>query len=142
MNKDGRFRIIVDTNLWISFLIGKRLSALSRLLLSGRIVIVMSTGLMDEIMEVASRPKFAKYFAPTALPLLTNFFRRYAVFYELEKIPARCRDPKDDYLLELAVASDADFLISGDSDLTDMGTIRHTRIVSYTELLQILEFEQ
>ena len=34
-----------------------------------------------------------------------------------EILPEKCRDRKDDYLLELAVISNADFLITGDKDL-------------------------
>lgn len=56
--------------------------------------------------------------------------------YELpHDIPSRCRDVKDDYLLELAIQSDADFLITGDNDLLVIAKIEHCRIVT------IMEFE-
>ena len=54
----------------------------------------------------------------------------------LGDIPARCRDPKDDYLLELAIQSKAIYLVSGDSDLLEMGTIGDCRIMT------VKQFEQ
>ncbi len=57
---DRPVRIIIDTNLWISFLIGlKSSSAVRNILTDGTVSIVMTDILRDEIMAVASRPKFA-----------------------------------------------------------------------------------
>ena len=89
------------------------------------------------ILEVASRPKFARYFRPDAIELLRKFFLTYAEFYDLEAIPKRCRDPKDDYLLELSVVSEADLLVSGDKDLTDMERIGSTRIIGFHEFREL-----
>ena len=51
----------------------------------------------------------------------------------MKNIPSRCRDPKDDYLLELALVSDADFLITGDKDLLDIKEIGNCQILTATE---------
>ena len=131
MMQDAKYRIVVDTNLWISFLIGKRLSEMLGLLVERKVTLVFSSALLREVLEVASRPKFNRYFAPNAVVLLEHFLRKYAEFYELEQIHKRCRDPKDDYLLELSLVSDADFLISGDSDLLDLGTVGNTVITTF-----------
>ena len=57
-------------------------------------------------------------------------------------IPARCRDPKDDYLLELAIQSKAIYLVSGDSDLLELGTIGDCKIMTVAqfekEIVEIL----
>ena len=55
-------RVIVDTNCWISFLIGRKLSSLVTLLSDERIELVLCNELLEEIKEVTQRPKFAKYF--------------------------------------------------------------------------------
>ena len=44
-----------------------------------------------------------------------------------------CRDPKDNYLLGMAISSNADYLISGDSDLLDLREIEDTRIIKYKD---------
>lgn len=133
MTGTGKCRVVIDTNLWISFLIGKRLVELASILSSGRVILVMSTGLMNEILEVANRPKFSQYYAPNAVALLEKFLYRYSEFHELSTIPKRCRDPKDDFLLELSIVSQANYLISGDSDLTDIGIIGSAKIVTFNE---------
>lgn len=52
---------------------------------------------------------------------------------ELSSITPRCRDPKDDCLLELAVQSKAIYLVSADSDLLDMGHVEGCRIMTFAQ---------
>ena len=127
-------KIIIDTNLWISFLIGmKSSSAIRRILTDGAVSVVMTDILQAEIMAVASRPKFTKYFAPEACDRLLAFLRARSDEYVLGDIPNRCRDPKDDYLLELARVSDADILVTGDKDLTDMRQFGRCQMMTLAE---------
>ena len=44
-----------------------------------------------------------------------------------------CRDPKDDFLLSLAMDSKADYLITGDNDLLGLKTIGKTKIITITD---------
>ena len=130
-------KMIIDTNLWISFLIGmKASSVLRQILTDSRIRIVMTEILESEIMAVASRPKFVKYFAPKACERLLTFLRTRSEDYPLADIPQRSRDPKDDYLLELARVSGADILVTGDSDLTDMHHFGRCQILTLAEFKQ------
>ena len=127
-------KVIFDTNLWISFLIGLKSSpAVRSILTDGTVSIVMTDILREEIMAVASRPKFAQYFAPEACDRLLAFLRARSQDYPLGDIPQRCRDPKDDYLLELAHVADADILVTGDKDLTDMHHFGRCQIVTLAE---------
>lgn len=128
---DRHVKVIIDTNLWISFLIGLKSSPVVRSILTdGTVDIVMTDILQQEIMTVASRPKFARYFAPEACERLLAFLRARSENYPLGDIPARCRDPKDDYLLELARVADADILVTGDKDLTDLHQFGHCQILT------------
>ena len=52
---------------------------------------------------------------------------------EIGEIPQRCRDPKDDYLLELAVQANAIYLVSGDDDLLEIGQIEGCRIMTFAQ---------
>ncbi len=131
---DRPVRIIIDTNLWISFLIGLKSSpAVRNILTDGTVSIVMTDILQQEIMTVASRPKFARYFAPEACDRLLAFLRARSEDYPLGDIPQRCRDPKDDYLLELARVADADILVTGDKDLTDLLQFGRCQIMTLAE---------
>ena len=68
-------RVIVDTNCWISFLIGRKLSSLVALLSDARIDLVLCDELLEEIREVTQRPKFARYFPLREVESLLSFLR-------------------------------------------------------------------
>ena len=55
MPRKTKFRVIVDTNCWISFLIGRRLSKLVDLLSNERIQLIICDELLAEIREVTAR---------------------------------------------------------------------------------------
>ena len=53
--KAKNIKVIFDTNVWISFLIGKRLSFIKRYVASGQIIIITTPQLLTEIKEVTKR---------------------------------------------------------------------------------------
>ena len=59
--KATNIRVIFDTNVWISFLIGKRLSFIKKHIVSGEITIIVTENLLREIKEVTAREKLKKY---------------------------------------------------------------------------------
>ena len=126
----NKMRVIVDTNIWISSLIGRQLTSLRDLLSYPCIELIMTERLMQEVLLVAQRPKFAKYFHSEDVEQLRHWMEQNMTNVPLGDIPSRCRDPKDDYLLELAVQANAIYLVSGDSDLLDIGTIGDCRIMT------------
>lgn len=126
MNKK---RVVIDTNCWVSFLIGKRLSSLVALLVEERVEIVLCEELLDEILEVTSRPKFARYFPEDEVQSLLSFLRLKGLMVEPNCVVNLCRDAADDYLLALAKTSKAHYLVTGDKDLLVLGKIGRCRIV-------------
>ena len=133
MKQENEIRIIIDTNLWISFLIGRKLSSLLDLMSYPEFQLVISTELIEEIHDVVSRPKLAKYYTSENVNMLMKYMKDFSLSFELGNIPSRCRDPKDDYLLELALVSDADFLVTGDKDLLEVKKIGNCQIVTAME---------
>ncbi|MEP7143018.1 MAG: putative toxin-antitoxin system toxin component, PIN family [Ferruginibacter sp.] len=59
---DPKDRIIIDTILWISFLLTKDLSKFDSIIGYKGIELIFSQELIDEIVEVTQRSKFRKYF--------------------------------------------------------------------------------
>ena len=49
------------------------------------------------------------------------------------------RDPKDAKFLECAIASNADYLITGDHDFDQVSDLQNTQVVSASKFLEILE---
>jgi putative PIN family toxin of toxin-antitoxin system len=135
-------RIVIDTNLFISLLIGKRSVELREILVSPLFTIVVSQSLIEEIRKVANRPKFSRCFNLNEVEAFLEFLRGISDAVELKEIPARCRDPKDDYLLELAMASKAEFLLTGDDDLLEMKRVGFCRILTVRDFLLLLQSQK
>lgn len=60
-------------------------------------------------------------------------------YAELVKVSAQvnvCRDPKDNFLLALAIDGTADYLLTGDKDLLDLVQLGTTRIITITQFLE------
>jgi putative PIN family toxin of toxin-antitoxin system len=54
-------KVILDTNLWISFLISKKFNAIDSLINKGDILLIFSEESLEEFVTVARRPKISKY---------------------------------------------------------------------------------
>ena len=129
-------RIVLDTNLWISFLIKTDYSSLTSLILSGRVVLVFSAELMSEFIEVTQRPKFKKYFSETNIIALTDTIDAYAEFIEITSNVTLCRDAKDNFLLSLAIDGEVDYLLTGDADLLELDPQGKTKIITISNFFK------
>jgi len=89
----------------------------------GRFEIVVSAKLISEAEDVLMRPKFRRYLSEAAVS--AYLFERLPSFASTaedpEHFPARVpADPKDDYVVALAVNAAADLIVSGDGHLLDL----------------------
>ncbi len=132
---DSKARLIVDTNLWISFLLTSDYAKLDQLLNKQLVVLLFSDQLFAEFVAVARRPKFRKFFSLDDLDELAYQLRNRAEFIDVSSVVVECRDEKDDFLLALAIDGRATHLITGDKDLLDMQQFRETRILTIAEYL-------
>ena len=132
-------KVILDTNLWISFLISKRLNFIDNLLIEGKIRLIFSKELIEEFLTVAKRPKFEKYFSDDKILDLLRLFNKYGKLIEVSSEIKECRDFKDNFLLSLAVDSKSDYLITGDSDLLVIKKIKKTKIITWSGLIKELK---
>ena len=131
-------RIVLDTNLWISYLISKKYSELDKLIESKKVVLIFSIELMEEFIEVVNRPKFKKYFSKKDIELLLELFDQYAELIEVTSDLKICRDEKDNFLLNLSTDGKVDYLVTGDNDLLTLEKIDKTKIITFTELIKKL----
>ena len=128
-------RVIIDTNLWISFLLSKDYSKLDKLFRQENITLIFSKSLLEEFIEVARRPKFKKYFSLSDLNDLLSEIHLRAEFIEVNSNVILCRDSKDDFLLSLAKNSNASHLVTGDNDLLEIKKFEKTMILTISEYL-------
>jgi putative PIN family toxin of toxin-antitoxin system len=132
---DEKHRIVIDTNLWISFLLTRDFSKLDRLILADRTILLISQELLDEIVEVAERPKFRKYFDLSDLTDLLVNLKQNAELIQVGSQVTVCRDDKDNFLLSLAVDGDATHLLTGDKDLLILHPFGETQILTIVDYL-------
>ncbi len=131
-------KIILDTNIWISFLITKNFNDLDRLIDEGKIKLIFSNELIEEFIAVSKRPKFIKYFNISDVITIIDLFNTFGKLVTVKTKCEDCRDPKDNFLLNLAIDSKADYLITGDSDLLIIEKIMKTKIITFNSFIEII----
>ena len=128
--------LIIDTNLWVSFLISSRQDRLDNLLLIEKVRLLFSTELLDEISVTITKPKLKKYFGVNALEEMLLNLEAYIDLIEVKSSVNICRDHKDIFLLALAKDGHADYLLTGDKDLLELKKFGKTKIMTITAFLE------
>ena len=101
-------------------------------------VFALSAAVDAEITEVLNRPKFAHSIPLRRRNRFLRILREAAIWFEPAVPITDCRDPKDDKYLELALAADAETIVSSDDDLLILDPWRGVRILRPTEYLAFL----
>lgn len=130
-------RIVIDTNLWISFLITKDYAKLDDVLFTKQSILIFSEELLDEFLEVARWPKFRRFFSSSDIEELLETIDEFADFVTVNTKINLCRDEKDNFLLSLSVDGNADYLLTGDKDLLSLQNIGATEIITISDFLQL-----
>jgi len=130
-------RIIVDTNLWISFLIGKKVGELENKIYEKNLIVLFSEELNYEIKDVIKRPKFRKYFSESEVNVIHEIHNTVGEKIEIISQVNICRDIKDNFLLSLCRDGKADFLITGDPDLLIIERFENTSIINYRKFCEL-----
>lgn len=126
-------RVVLDTNILFSELISPHGApdVIYRAWRSARFEVVASQIQLDEIRRAGRYPKFKTALQPDHVGAMINNLQRAVVLTHLT-IDAETKDPDDAFLLAMALASDADYLVTGDrrAGLLQRGHIKRTRIVT------------
>lgn len=113
-------RIVADTNVLVAALIAPD-GRCGRLLLAateGRWTVVASPSLLEELADVLARRKFRRWLSVDDARAFVSAVSRLAEVHDDPPCPPTVtRDPDDDYLFALAVAAEAEGIVTGDDDL-------------------------
>lgn len=135
-------KILLDTNLWISFMIGRRLASIRDVLYRHDVNVYVSEQELEEIRTVIERPKFDKLISQNTRFHFFEMVYDVCLFTDITvDAISPVRDPKDIYLLSMAESVPVDYIVSGDADLTDLGQHNGIPIIKYTQLLDLLGIE-
>jgi putative PIN family toxin of toxin-antitoxin system len=132
-------RFVVDTNVLLSYILwpgGAIKQTVEHVVSHG--VLLFSDNTLLELFEVVQRPKFDRHASRQKRRQAVADIAAMAIRIDPAAIAPLCRDPKDDMLLALAIAGEADFLITGDRDLLDLGAIGGARILSPADFVVLL----
>lgn len=137
-------RIVVDTNLFVSALLkpGSNPDRILRAVRDGKLLLLSSPALRQEISRVLTYPKIRNRLTVSDADL-ENFLQLYGSVAIMTPgtllLPSLVADPDDTIYLVCAVEGHADFIVSGDHHLTDLGQYRGIRIVTPAGMIDLIE---
>ena len=137
MNPTSEMRAVFDTNVLISAFIFPTSTprrAFDFALDHGKLLI--SLPLLRELYGVLQYPNFDQYASPAQRLQFVNLVTDVGTLTTITVHLQVARDPKDNFVLELAVSGGASVIISGDNDLLTLGRYDSIPIRTPAQFLQ------
>ena len=139
-------RAVIDTNVIISAFIKEDSppGAVLHAWRKGDFQLVSSPALLSELEQVISRPRIrarTKYSRQDEILAIAEFADSAFIVEADVALSVVTVDPDDDRVLEAATAAEADYIVSGDHDLLDLGSYDGITIVTPARFLAILSEE-
>jgi putative PIN family toxin of toxin-antitoxin system len=128
-------RVILDTNVLLGALISPHgpPDTIYRAWQASRFDLVTSAAQLDELRRVSRYPKLKAILPAHRIGTMVNNMHRAIVLDALPQLPdgIEANDPNDAFLLAMALAAEADYLVTGDrrAGLLERGSLGRTRIV-------------
>jgi putative PIN family toxin of toxin-antitoxin system len=131
-------RVVLDTNILVSALLFKGdLARIVDLWKKGKIIPVLSRETFAEFEAVLEYPKFSLTRQEIKVIIEEELLPYFEVIEITEDVEGICRDTADDKFIACAVSASADFIVTGDKDLLDMGKYKSVKIISASVLLKM-----
>ncbi len=131
-------KVVLDTNILVSALLFKgELAGIVDLWKKGRIIPVLSKETFAEFKAVLEYPKFSLTGQEIKVIIEEEVLPYFEVIETTDNIKGICRDADDDKFIACAVSASADFIVTGDKDLLDIGKYKSVRIISASVLLKM-----
>jgi len=136
-------QVVIDTNVVLSsiFWSGLPRTRLNFIALN-KIKVLATPDTLAELDRKLNTKKFGRYIEiKRSTPILIlNEYQNIVVLVEPPEIPDDAvRDPKDRIILACAVGGQADYIISGDKDLTILGIYAGIPILTPAQFLNMLD---
>lgn len=136
-------RVVIDANQFVSALLKPESNPAEVLHLAreGHIQLVISPDIVNEIRAVLLYPRIMKRHRRTSEQIelfLEKLLKTAVVTHSKASLDVVKDDPSDNKYLECAVEGLADYIISGDSHLTDLRSFRGITIVTPAQFLKTL----
>ncbi len=131
-------RIILDTNIWVSYFIGRKFDEIALTILNHNLNVFSCMELENEVSDVLGRTKFKKLLH-LELDRYVDFLKGLTQPIQIERNFKGCPDEKDDFLFDLAIKTKSEFLVTGDKRLIefDTGPVEVISLKAFKELYAI-----
>jgi uncharacterized protein len=130
-------RLVLDTNTVVSGLLwGGNPGQIMDAGFAGRVNFISSPALLCELTEVLSRRKFAVPLAKRGISadrLMIAYAALVRIVVPAQVIRVVERDPDDDDVIAAAFHGRADFVVSGDKDILEIGEWRGIKMVNASD---------
>ena len=126
-------KIVLDVNTWISIFLGGYFKDV-RSFVGRKTTILRSQKLEDELKKVLAYQKF-DWDKPIGFYM--KFFYQFTVFAHTENVFTLCPDENDNYLFDLAIQAQADYLVSGDRAVLKTPIPPPTKVISYIQFREM-----
>lgn len=102
--------------------------------------LIASREILSQFIKVAGRARFRKYVKERDVKDFLEAFNTTARFTSIKsRFKVVKQDPDDDIILRTAYDSGADYVVSGDEHLLALKEFRGIRIVTVSEMLELLK---
>jgi putative PIN family toxin of toxin-antitoxin system len=130
--------VVFDTNVYISGILFPGYSRQAiELLIEGKVQVFISKEIINEIESVLTSKKFN--FENEKAEYITNEIEGIAqIIKPSTKVLDVCRDEKDHIILECAIESKSEFIVTGDNDLLVLQEFMGIRIIKVREFLEMI----
>ncbi len=128
---------VLDTNIWVSFIIGKKIHELVKIIIDNNLKVLTCDQLIGELKDVLHRPKFSKYISKEDINEAIIIHLKTTKKTECKNVLNGFRDRNDNYLLGLSKAGKAGYLVSGDNDILESKIKPPPLIISMKEFLNL-----
>jgi len=131
-------KVVLDTNILVSALLFQaELAGIVDLWKKGRIIPVLSKETFTEFKAVLEYPKFSLTQQEIKVIIEEEVLPYFEVIEVTDNIKGICRDVDDDKFIACAVSASADFIVTGDKDLLDLGKYKSVKIISASVFLKM-----
>lgn len=133
----GKKKVILDTNILISALgwEGKPREIFNRIV-KGKFELVTSPEQIAELSEAINYPRLG-FTEEQKLRFLALVLETASLVESKEKLDIIKEDPEDNRILECAISSDADYIVTGNKHLLKLKKFRETKIITAKKFLNI-----
>lgn len=135
-------RAVLDTNILVSNLLSSGPARSIVGVVGTRFHLVLSAAILLEVEDVLKRPRIATRIALTDAERVGYVNALLAISDEivpgLVVVPDFDPDPKDTHLLACAIESHADYLVTGDASVLNLGSYHATKIITPRAFLDLI----